>query len=541
VSILSSIGLKTARQNFTYTSSGETQSGENVYAILQAPRGDATEAIVLIAARHNVRGERNTNGVALALTLSRYFRRWSLWSKDIIVLFPPESRAGPQAWADAYHDAHDAKAVASLPRKSGALQGAVALDFAKEGRFESVHAVYDGVNGMLPNLDLINSVVNIAGGQMGIGVAIQEMWRHDDSYRDRLRTMLRGMLKQGLGVASGPHSAFMAYHVDAVTLQPFGDGWQDEMAMGRVVEGTFRSLNNLLEHLHQSFFFYLLIGRERFVSIGTYLPSAMLVAANFTIMAIALWVESGQGLATAKGKNGNTAPSQAAERDLFLPLGVVAACQFLGAAPLYLFNHLPAPVSSDERTDDEVEMSMKLTRRPKAPRTRVPWFHRIQRSAATPPVVLPDALLPPHHAAVPAYEILLAATARNVPLVARDPQLLAVLPRRSARKPADLHGAAQSGRQQRRALVSDGCSESCRTDRRRPRGLARLGSQPRRRPADGRLRLGRVGHVHGRRRMVRLVAGLAGQLDACAGKAGREAEDGIMRVGATSSVRKIPL
>ena len=28
--------------------------------------------------------------------------------------------------------------------------------------------------------------------------------------------------------------------------------------IGRVVEGVFRSLNNLLERLHQSFFFYLL-------------------------------------------------------------------------------------------------------------------------------------------------------------------------------------------------------------------------------------------------------------------------------------------
>src|SRR3978361_1874502 len=65
------------------------------------------------------------------------------------------------------------------------------------------------------------------------------------------------------------------------------------MILGRDTEGIFRSLNNLLEHLHQSFFFYLLMQANRFVSIGTYLPSAMLVAVNFTIMAIFLWVKSG--------------------------------------------------------------------------------------------------------------------------------------------------------------------------------------------------------------------------------------------------------
>lgn len=288
------------------------------------------------------------------------FLGWSLWSKDIIFLITPDSRAGPQAWVDAYHDSHSFPEVASLPLKSGALQGAVVIDYPFDHRFESLHIVYDGINGQLPNLDLFNTVVSIASGQMGIGVSLQQMWHHSDGYRDRLKTMLRGMLRQGLGHASGPHSSFIPYHVDAITLQPFGDGWQDEMAMGRVIESTFRSLNNLLEHLHQSFFFYLLMQSNRFVSIGTYLPSAMLVAVNFTIMAIALWVRSGrpqesklkpisQPLAFVENENGKALiPVQALsvmERHLFLPLAIVVGAQFLGVVPLYLFNHSTEVVS----------------------------------------------------------------------------------------------------------------------------------------------------------------------------------------------------
>ncbi|ROT37905.1 GPI transamidase component GAA1 [Sodiomyces alkalinus F11] len=341
-----SIGLKVGRQNFTYASSGQTYTGENIYAILQAPRGDATEAIVLVAAWENDKGELNRHGVPLALTLARYFKRWSLWSKDIIIVIPPDSKTGIQAWVDAYHDAHDASRVSSLPVKSGALQGAIAIDYTQEHRFRSIHVVYDGINGQLPNLDLINSIVSISGGQMGIPCAIQEMRKHTDKYEDRLRTMLRGMLNQGLGYASGPHSSFIPYHVDAVTLQPFGEGWQDEMAMGRVVEGSFRSLNNLLEHLHQSFFFYLLMNKDRFVSIGTYLPSAMVLAANFTIMAIFFWVKSGSP-APQDGPDSKSSPTTTpAERHLFLPLVLVAMCQFLGAIPLFVFNHLTATMLS---------------------------------------------------------------------------------------------------------------------------------------------------------------------------------------------------
>ncbi|KAI1809158.1 Glycosylphosphatidylinositol:protein transamidase, GAA1 component [Poronia punctata] len=348
--IFKGIGLKVGRQNYTYYSTGSTYTGENIYAILQAPRGDATEAIVLVAAWKNAKNEFNRNGVTLALTLARYFKRWSLWSKDIILVVPPDSRTGIQAWVDAYHDAHDASNVASLPVKSGALQGAIAIDYPYESRFEGVHIVYDGVNGQLPNLDLINSIGNIATGQMGMHAFIQERFGHSDGYDDRLKTMLRGMMNQGLGHAVGAHSSFIPYHVDAVTLQPVGNGWHDEMALGRLVEGTFRSLNNLLEHLHQSFFFYLLMHKDRFVSIGTYLPSAMLIATNFTIMAILMWVKSGDPH-TSRGSNKTEEKGDAAtepavpftvERDLYLPLGLVISCHFLGAIPLFVFNHAPS-------------------------------------------------------------------------------------------------------------------------------------------------------------------------------------------------------
>lgn len=262
--------------------------------------------------------------------------------------------------------------IQPLPLKSGALQGGLVIEYPFDHRFESIHIVYDGVNGQLPNLDLFNTAVAIAGGQMGIGASLQEMWDHKNDYRARLETILRGMLKQGLGYATGAHSSFMPYHIDAITLQPKGEGWQDEMALGRTVESLCRSLNNLLEHLHQSFFFYLLMHTNRFVSIGTYLPSAMLVAGNFTIMAIALWMRTGyysRAAAAVKssdekssdekpsdGKHGDekseveqkssqTETKGTSERQLALPLSLVVGLHLLGLIPLYTFNNLSYRVS----------------------------------------------------------------------------------------------------------------------------------------------------------------------------------------------------
>ena len=53
-------------------------TGENIYAILHAP----TEAIVLVGAWRNMDGVLNRSGVALVLTLARYFKRM------IFLLYP---------------------------------------------------------------------------------------------------------------------------------------------------------------------------------------------------------------------------------------------------------------------------------------------------------------------------------------------------------------------------------------------------------------------------------------------------------------------
>jgi GPI-anchor transamidase subunit GAA1 len=351
-------GLKTATQKYEYRSSGTVYGGENYYGVLQAPRGDGTEAIVLMAPIRNINNELNLQGVTLLLSLAKYFKKWSLWSKDIIFLITPDAKAGPQAWVDAYFSKHDPNSVADLPLKSGALQGAVGIDYPFEHRFESFSFAYDGVNGQLPNLDLFNTAVSIASGQMGIPAHIQgqEYWGPKERYNDwdhRVRVLGKGMVSQALGQSTGPHSVFMPYHIDAITLTAAGDGWQDEMAFGRTIESTVRSLNNLLEKLHQSFFFYLLMQSNRFVSIGTYLPSAMGVAAAYTVMAIYLWVLSGYNIVkkTETSANGAvTSPTGSKETSKLVASTVTRDVQ----------EQLQATASIGDRSFIPIERSLTL-------------------------------------------------------------------------------------------------------------------------------------------------------------------------------------
>ena len=67
-------GLRVARQSYQYRAAGKNITGQNVYAILQGPRADATEAVVLIGAWRNMDKVLNQSGVALVLTMARYFK-----------------------------------------------------------------------------------------------------------------------------------------------------------------------------------------------------------------------------------------------------------------------------------------------------------------------------------------------------------------------------------------------------------------------------------------------------------------------------------
>jgi glycosylphosphatidylinositol transamidase len=369
--IMRESGLKVAEQTYTYRAAGEDITGTNVYGILQGPRADATEAMVLMAGWKNFEGLVNYSGVALVLTLARYFARWSIWSKDIIVIISPESTYGPIAWVDAYHSTAPimtaTRNVSTLPIKGGALQAAIAIDYPIGPwghRFDKIDIQYDGLNGALPNLDLLNTAVSVASGQMHIGCSLHGITDHKDSYTDRLRTLAAGLATQSLGHATGPHSAFMPYHIDAITLKTMGDGWHDEMSLGRVTESLVRSINNLLEHLHQSFFFYILLNANRFVSIGNYLPAAMLIAGSFTVSALALWVQSGRGAlpkttpAQSTGEKDGKLPEmelvrdgkdvalvpkislEAVERQLFLPALTLLGVHLASSIPLYLLTKL---------------------------------------------------------------------------------------------------------------------------------------------------------------------------------------------------------
>lgn len=315
------IGLKSASHDWQNSTS---EDGQNVYSILHAPRGSHNEAIVLVAPWTNMDGVFNDGGVALLVSLARYLKKWSIWHKNLIFVVPSNPHGALRSWVGAYHT--------SLKYTAGSVEGAVVLDFPSTSeRFDHVDVYYDGLNGQLPNLDLINTLVKVADGEY-VRCDLPGAGPSYHLYEHRLRAMATGIFRQIVaGIKPGPGcEMFSGWRIDAITIRAVGDGdsIHDITTFGRLVESVVRSLNNLLEHFHQSFFFYLLLGPRFFVSIGTYLPSAMLVSNSFSIMAIHIIMSARQSFS----------PSSIVTTVVAL-CGVILASAFLsGMVVHYVFN-----------------------------------------------------------------------------------------------------------------------------------------------------------------------------------------------------------
>lgn len=172
-------GLHVYEHNFTFTypfGRRTSSVGRNLYALIRAPRSAGTEAIVLSSPYRSETSPHGSSlpGIALLLSLGRYFARQTYWAKDIIILVYEHELIGCQAWLQAYHsnptlgrmsmtdESHDQVIRAGdLAFRSGQIQAAINLE-VHSSLSSRLDIKIEGFNGQLPNLDLFNVAVELA-------------------------------------------------------------------------------------------------------------------------------------------------------------------------------------------------------------------------------------------------------------------------------------------------------------------------------------------------------------------------------------------
>ncbi|KAL1729247.1 Gaa1-like protein [Schizophyllum commune] len=332
------LGLDASSQRYTFETTNGTSSGENAYAVMYSPRQAGAEAMVVSASWISLIDEGsqtiNIRGVSTVLALARFLKNYSLWAKDIIFIISDDHLDGMQAFLSSYYGVPQSNLIAEpLELSSGVIWTALNVDYPGHS-FSHLGLYFEGLNGRLPNQDLLNSIFRIARNTVGVPVVLYdykdtfrfEQWTieltSEDSFLGRLglakwemknwvpksirlnpaarayatkaRHILRHFGYQARGRASGVHGLLHQFRIDAVTLFAVPSmGPHGFHAIGRILESTLRTCNNLLERLHASFFFFLLVAPDRFLQIGNYLPSAVLVAMGLMFWGLRGWVDAG--------------------------------------------------------------------------------------------------------------------------------------------------------------------------------------------------------------------------------------------------------
>eukprot|EP00397_Hematodinium_sp_SG-2012_P016122 GEMP01016440.1.p1 GENE.GEMP01016440.1~~GEMP01016440.1.p1 ORF type:complete len:678 (+),score=129.06 GEMP01016440.1:67-2100(+) len=235
-------------------------NGSNYYTVVQSSRGDSREAIILVISTHawSLGVQPSAVGIAVGLILVQYLRQVNWLSKDILVIF--SDRTVP--YAQNIRSFLETYTSGSIPMvRRGVLRQAVVAEI--DSTFDSVHLRVDGINGMLPNQDLVNAFM-IEAQQQHLLVVEPKPWK---SVSDRLFN----------GGVHNAHSAFLEYQVPAFTAQArkgtkkTSGNQRKADALVKSLEGLLHDMSNILQQLHHSFNFYFYNSPNSHVSTGIYL------------------------------------------------------------------------------------------------------------------------------------------------------------------------------------------------------------------------------------------------------------------------------
>ena len=353
---LDALGMERYRQDFDLDhewisddahpsrSNNATREGTNVHTIARAARGDGREGIVL-ATPIGARGatpEADAASLALGLVAMRRISSSPWLAKDVAWVVPdarwgPGAVTGTDAWLHEYH----APTALTPFGRIGAIQQAYVLETPHGPAADVATLRVEGFNGALPNQDLLNAPTQLArlAGFSKVGV-FTNVNAHAGKLRGVWGIVERGLRAAGLGAKgtryvsdlsrvsrfmgalaagtpTGAHASFKSYAVDAVTVRATssGDGSGSTVGeaaflrLGTFVESGVRCSNNLLEMLHHSMFYYVMVDDDRFLSIAEYVAPCGLVLVSSLVTAVAIAVigtkprhESKKPLKTVKTK-----------------------------------------------------------------------------------------------------------------------------------------------------------------------------------------------------------------------------------------------
>jgi len=324
---------------------------QNLYTIMRpTPGADGKEAVVLAVTWPLSWQKNEVDGFRATLVLLKHFQQTAYMSKNIVflVIGNPADRPtfdadqfhpGAQAWLNDYFsdfptllqtkrhlaEQHRYSLEAITVEHAGVIRAAACLELpASEKYWKGMQVLTAGINGQLPNMDIVAVSLQVFGaysilldrcmGKLEGGrchdlvsrIAEVTAWIFDPltlpyAAHQYLRRLF-GMFSFMAALSQGPshaHAHFLQHSVDAVTFRgiPVDEYFDPNFSKSQILTGFdvvrslsqfVRSLNNLEEDLHHSFFYYLLPTPITFVEINEYFVALLFILMPLFLEAFSL-------------------------------------------------------------------------------------------------------------------------------------------------------------------------------------------------------------------------------------------------------------
>jgi hypothetical protein len=300
-------------------------SARNIYTIVRPQHGGSDHKDCMMVVVPRVGG----SGLRIALEIVKYLHSEARWlSRNLILLISDEadvsfSGRGVGFWPStkAFVDDYHSRRMGVVEKHAGLIRAALILDIPPAASWDSVRVLTAGVNGELPNMDLVHLAArclsealyssprtaiwgdscwwNGAQAPMGCNDFAARAMRWISTPPKQLPhsrrllqylTDLLGFVGSAGSLAmgpSGPHAHFLRHSIDAVTITalPTEQGTSQE-ALGSAALTILRAISNMEEDLHHSIFYYYLMYFRSFVSLGEFAGSLPLIMLPLLVEAL---------------------------------------------------------------------------------------------------------------------------------------------------------------------------------------------------------------------------------------------------------------
>ncbi|OAF65220.1 hypothetical protein A3Q56_07062, partial [Intoshia linei] len=212
---------------------------------------------------------------------------------DYIFLWYQSGYDGINAWLDAYHG-HDLLFVGekdSITKKLGSLIFGINI-ISPNSHSSNVDIHMVGDMGQVTNLDIVNIAV-IATKNLGQRPTIFNRYDHpfQRNFNGQIYsifTMIKMIFTQSIGLSTSVHGSFLQYSVESLTMVFGTRSTKDTFNSIQIIEIILRSVNNMPHRFNRSFYFYLMISLNRFISIQEYMVSIILILSPLILKMISI-------------------------------------------------------------------------------------------------------------------------------------------------------------------------------------------------------------------------------------------------------------